>query len=208
MNAQLGQALARARIELAGAPSGHLDLPARDEIWRAMGAYETAPGHRAIRGPGLLRRTRLCMLCVERVLPVFAHAQRAAGERLVRAEDEPRALLDFTREYLEGRCSWDEAWQRSMRFGTMLQHAHEMMPHHARAALVLHASGATLGTALKDMGEYGGTTRDRDLDAWDANTYACWAEVGVAPWEPRGGARRRAFWEWYLGRAVPRAFER
>ncbi len=69
--------------------------------------------------------------------------------------------------------------------------------------LVLHAAGACLGTALKDIGEYGGSTYDRDLDAWGADLYACWAEVGEPPWRPRGATSRRAFWTWYLDDAVP-----
>lgn len=147
------------------------------------------------------------MLCVHRVLPIFSSEQQAANEALVRPEDEPGALMEYVQAYLEGRYSWDEAWNRSMSFGTMLQYDYELMPDHVRAALVLRASGAALGTALKDMGEYGGSTLDRDLDAWDADAYACWAEVGVEPWKPSGAEQRRTFWTWYLDTAVPAAFE-
>ena len=207
MHAELSEAIRRARIEVLQADSGHLELPFRDQIWAAMGPYEMAPGNRAVRCPGLIRRTRLCVLCVQRVLPIFSSAHQAANETLVRLDDEPGALMEYVQGYLEGRYSWDEAWSRSMSFGTMLRHDYELMSDHVRAALVLHASGAALGTALKDMGEYGGATLDRDLDAWDADAYACWAEVGVEPWKPSGAVQRRTFWIWYLDNAVPAAFE-
>lgn len=170
-----------------------LVLGRRVRLWRLLGD-----------GPeGRERRLRLMELCVERVLPVW--------DRHFPEDDQPRQHLRIARQVAAGEVDAGDAVQETHQ--AAFDGASDEVVSQEDAQCVLLASAALVTFAADlDLEERPGEDEGLDLDDrgddpdfTEADQWGCQAEAFRS--EPGIDAEgQRAFWEWYLREAVPRAW--
>jgi hypothetical protein len=204
LSPELVRAIELASKALNGNNSGELVLPARKLIWSAMGPCKME-GTRAIVGPGLQRRTRLAVLAVRHVLPIW--------ERALPTNREPQRMLEIAEEYLGQVIDFRTAWNLKNQFWGELESG-RISDRRSIAIAVGFGAAKVVTTALNDQlldsDNLESELLDHNLDPyqWDASFYASVAYAGSAPWQAELNADgRRKFWEWYIKVAVPRAWD-
>lgn len=194
----LADRIDRARHELEA--SGRVSLPVRRAIWRMMYPdIETRQG----RDVGHRRLVLLDILAVQRVMPLW--------RAVFPTDNSPASML---------RIALDTAFDRTDR--VLAEKARDSLHvdivenrSHAKgqeaAMFVGHAAANTITTALfQGVPDADAEIDDDDLDpeSFEPSMLAAAAAAGGLPWsETADRKRERAFWDWYLGRAITRACE-
>jgi hypothetical protein len=199
----LQAAIAEAERRLALDQHGTLDLSCRQRIWAALGPRQAfRPGHR--------RRTRLAVICVQRV-PL-------AWEKLRPEDDMPQHVLQAVDDYLAGRLDrkaarrlGNEAWTHGDNVTYAAAKAKDRSMQ--RVSLVCSATVRALYQATGDDKavpiEVDGSLTDDRLDpyGWDTSYYVN-LFVGGRPGKPCDDiGQRRQFWGWYIHEAGPMAWQ-
>ncbi|MFK7989040.1 MAG: Imm5 family immunity protein [Sandaracinaceae bacterium] len=183
---------------------GDQDLALRDRkrLWRAFGPVETERDF-AARAPAHRGRTLLALSAVEHTLPLW---EKLWDDR------EPHEMLRLVGQYMAFEIESQDVFEFANRLTTRGQNTHGLKSHQLRGVYVAQAAAAVGFTALQDEWCDDSGESDEEIDSWDAAYLSSWAWVGCARWEPGGSteaanARRGDYWRWYLGEAVPAAWE-
>ena len=192
MAGELAERIAEARRTLEQRPDGHLPLPLRRRVRAAMGSGVDA--HE--------RRLRLARRTAEHVLPRW-RAERPGDER-------PDELIALAERVRAGEADREEAAHTAHRF---MNDVYALLDKEVSEPAVNAAMAAERLIAVArwddDAERLDETDDDEDSDGYDWET-AFYASMVDAPSLPKMGIAehaepRRAFWRWYLERAVPEA---
>ncbi len=195
---QLAEKIAAASDALDKNPQGELRLHFRRQIWAALGPHlrdnENQP-----RGTGWRRRTRLAILCVQHILPLWQNA--------FTRDDRPEQMLAMAEKLLKGEQTSEEALKQQNEFFAELGDIpDEQLP----SACTGYASVQAVTVAAVDQDDDDTLDEtDQDLDAymWDSSYYASMAAAnGDSSLPDSSISRRRDFWRWWLDQAVPQAY--
>ena len=179
--------------------SGSVSLPRRRAIWRAM--TDVAPvfgfniGHR--------RLVLLDILAVQSVMPLW-HAA-------LRSYESPVLMLRITLDIAFGRA--DPILTEKTRDSLYVDIVENRIYAKGQemALFVGHAAANTITKALfQGVPDENADVDDEDLDpeSFELSMFAAAAEVGGLPWaEATNREKERAFWDWYLGTTITRAYE-
>jgi hypothetical protein len=199
----LQNAIAQSRSVLEANPLGHLPLPNRKSIWREFGPtmVKVVPPV----AEGILRRGALAFLTVTQSLPVW-HSTLNTRD----VEEGLRAVPRFARQEI-GR---EEAFQTLQNLWSTMEKVLARGEKFFRASYVAAAASSAIDTIINDADypknsdESQEQDEDRDPYEWDASLYSCMAltdDVWADP--PVYVEERRSFWMWYIGEAIPEAYE-
>lgn len=175
---------------------GILSLATRKRIWKAMLDPEDVEGT-------YRRRTSLRILCVNHVESYWYRAFPDDGRI-----DEMRALTQQVVEQAEGP---DVAQQRAEKFlVNVLDEIDDFNSVTEPASFVADAASSTVISACHRYLDYDIVSADEDderlPDALDTSYCCASAAAGALNWQPvedTDVAARRAFWLWYLDKAIP-----
>ncbi len=192
----LKKVIEEAKQELKNNPDGELILPIRKKIWAEMGEYRSEEGKK--------RRTQLNILCIKYAMPVWDYVQPSVLSPLI--------LLNYLFDCYEGKISWEELMDKGNTYWTEMDDLGNSHPKYQMASLIGYAAIDTLGIARLDT-EFGEQDEypdnlDGDFDpyGWDASFYISGAVAGFKWIKGASVERRRQFWNWYLDKAVPEAY--
>src|SRR5262245_62642738 len=107
LSAGLTEALQIASSKLNSHADGELVLSERKRVWRSVGP-RLVEGNRAVKGIGLIRRTKLAALCVEKALGIW--------QEVWPDKDGPQQMLVTAERYLSDSIDFDSAWNRMNSF--------------------------------------------------------------------------------------------
>jgi hypothetical protein len=193
---ELSDAIATARAALLRDPRGHLERGRREAVWAALGPKDDE---------GRARRTRVAEKSARRVLGIWKqHWPR---------DHVPERMLALADEVLGGSADRRSALRERDAAFTAMDSLSASTP--AKAAVMsglsaVQALTAAIRDEVFDPARTGVATKDEDVDPedHDASYLAALAFAGGPPWDPNADPdARRAFWEWWLGEAVPEARE-
>jgi hypothetical protein len=182
--------------------SQDLSPRARKRILRELGPVEK-DGRFARFGVGLRRRSKLCQLCVTRVIPIWEE------------EDDTRDahhIVEVVDLYLDGTVS---AAQLSRDTQALLSTLEDMTAPELRLVYCVGRAATQAGlVALFDerLIPSGTLTASEIDDPQDPDNYDCalWAaaaeSAGFLGQPTFDAARCSMFWSWYLNTAVPAAY--
>ncbi|HQT62365.1 MULTISPECIES: Imm5 family immunity protein [unclassified Acidiphilium] len=187
-----------ARHELEA--SGRVSLPRRRAIWRAMYPdVETKHGCDI----GHRRLVLLDILTVQRVMPLW-HA-------VFPSDDSPASMLRIALDIAFGRSDPILAEKTRDSLYVDIVENRIYAKGQEMALFVGHAAANTITTALfQGVPDENADVDDEDLDpeSFEPSMLAAAAEAGGLPWaEATNREKERAFWDWYLGTAITRAYE-
>jgi hypothetical protein len=151
---------------------------------------------------GYLRRARLAIICAKEVLthvPPYAEVLQSA-----------KSMLTHGIAALAGRHDLKILQRENGAFHTKVV---DLLPQ-GEAAFVAAYAGMTVFSAINtvlydtNFAVIGQDEKSVDPDDWDVGYYGSLAASGSAIWEAKGGSdSRRAYWNWYLGSAIPCAWD-
>lgn len=199
MTQNLSDMLAKALEEVAADPVNGLSFATRKAILLELGPVASE----ATINAGLIRRTRLCVESVKRVLKIWdAHYPTKQPERMV----------ELAEGYLQGSFSAKQVDKEALSFrgGLDSSDTPDKQPAYlvgrgAVCAALVATTDELLepdeGISLEEL------MAPEDPDYWDCAYWVAAAEAGGMPWEKSfDRAKYGAFWEWYLGYAIPKAW--
>ena len=175
--------LEHARREVVSDPDARLSRPTRHRMWTVLGAAKDPQGWK--------QRATLAIGSARRVLALWQAEfpeDELAAATLTTAEGVADQRL--TRELGE------KAWERLRSFLEDLDEPESVANETNAGFACAQALRAALSDEILDEPEV--TDDDLDYEQWDAAYYACCAEAGDEG-QASNVARRRAFWDWYLG---------
>jgi hypothetical protein len=155
-------------------------------------------------GLGKRRRTELAIAATREVL--------ADWHRAFADQDLPDALLALARRVLNGSANLADAARTRGDSWTKMENLMSSGPH-AELAVVGLAAAQALSAALFDetfdptAPRHERSDADVDPETHDASYLASVARSGGPPWaKGTSVAKRRAYWHWWLDKAVPDAY--
>lgn len=203
MTSELKQLINEAINEVNKNPKGELILPLRKKIYKLLGEHkEDEVGH-AVLTQGLLVRTKLAILCVNKVMPIW---------NSVLADDTtPVTILENIRDYIAGKQTWDYLWEIPNSYCTVLDN-YIINNNYDNAIYVGYASVNALYVVLndEDFDEDNEELLDSDLDpyTWDTAFYSALAYSESELYDKETKIqKRREFWLWYLNEAIAKALQ-
>jgi Immunity protein Imm5 len=199
MSQNLSDMLAKALEEVAADPVNGLSFATRKAILLELGPVASE----ATINAGLTRRTRLCVECVKRVLKIWdAHYPTK----------QPQRMVELAEGYLQGGFSAKQVDKEALSFrgGLDSSDTPDKQPAYlvgrgAVCAALVATTDELLepdeGISLEEL------MAPEDPNYWDCAYWVAGAEAGGMPWEEAfDRAKYRAFWDWYLIDAIPRAW--
>lgn len=191
--------ISNAKDSIRNDPQNRLALAMRQRIWKAMG-----PDTRL--GVGHKRRTRLAILCTQKVLALW-HNKFAEN-------DGPDIMLSIAEKFIEQQIDKKEATKIHDNFLTEVANMPKKYDGHLdfRPSMVGDAAVSALTTALVDC-EFKQISDDIDDFDNDPETWECsvLASMAYANDQPALGLfeadKMYEFWNWYLDEAVPQAYQ-
>lgn len=204
MNKTLQELIEKARIEVSRNEVHGLSFGTRKEVLRELGPVLMEVDRlAAIQGPGLIRRTRLCIAIVQPLLHLWDQYY---------INKAPQLMLELASQYLVGKCSRDDLRGEASDFLGGLADSDDPETHLAFA--VGRASVCAAFVAKNDeilVSEQGRSEEDlldpQDPDYWDCAYWAAAAAAGGMPWvDGFSKDKYRAFWNRYLDVEVPAAW--
>ncbi len=203
MSNELIELLKMLKDEVIKHPKGELILPFRQNIYKLLGEHEENEEGHALINQGLLRRTKLAVLCVENVLPIW--------DNVLVHDTTPHKILENINDYISEKQTWDYLWAIPNSFWTKLDNYMLDGNNYGHALCVGFASINALYVVLNDEDlEEDDNTLDQDLDpyTWDTAFFASLAHSENELYDEKTKIqKRREFWLWYLNDAVPLAYE-
>jgi hypothetical protein len=201
----LNQALKDALHSIDQNAQRRLHLPYRQRIWRAMGPNQRDTNDRPF-GVGLKRRTRLAILCVEKVLPIWFNAYPE--------DDDPALVIATAERLLEKKIDHQSASNIMDSFDVKIMNLDQEVNGHpdGRPAMVGSAVSSALSTALVDCDDFTEidddlTDFDDDPETWECSVFASMAYANEQPALGLFEADKMGyFWQWYIKEAVPKAY--
>lgn len=203
----MAAAIPRARQSLQASPDGELTLGYRQLICGGLGPcwdFTDASGS----GRAYRMRVNLAVLTMQKVLPWWEHAwpdNRLPHQLLNAASD----VMNGTRDRKNSGSAADSAWTECDNIA--FQHQD---PSSQLAVLVGYGAVQALRMAVVDRSPDPETVNlalsDADVDPDEIDPFGCAAMVwaGGALWgEKSDPTKRREFWEWWLGTAIPTVAE-
>lgn len=195
--------LIAASADLAADPNGGLRFSFREQIWTAFGP---PVDDTTVQNLGLIRRTRLAVICVKRVIPLWEAAWPS--------DDLPHRLLQGAEDYCRQKIGKKEAsklkdsgWLHADNLSAELYDAGDAAGQ--IAAFVCYAACQAMRVAVFDEPfgpDYASATTYGEGDPYSLDAAYEVSYVAAGGWPPRGegnAAKRRSYWEWYLTEAVP-----
>jgi hypothetical protein len=163
---------------------------------RLLSAFDESAG-----GEGKRRRTKLAILAVEKVLPLW--------EAMLPTDETPRQAMDVANRLLAGVIALKDA---ETELGRLWTHCDDLSWRHAdNQSVIMVGYGAVQAIreamSQKHFGCEGvndGNT-DIDIDPYDHDSAFCAAIAycGGPPWDEKTDAEKRLeFWKWWLTSAV------
>ena len=204
MNQELLTLCKKAKAEVARGENYGLSFGTRKKVLRALGPVLVEDNGRAAEmGPGLIRRTRLCVSVVIPLLPLWDECY---------SNKAPQLMLELAGQYLVGKCTREDLRSEASDFLGGLANSDEPETHLAFA--VGRASVCAAYVAKNDeilVPEQGRSEDDlldpQDPDFWDCAFWAAAAAAGGMPWiDGFSKERYGAFWNHYLDIEVSAAW--
>ncbi|MGV2288358.1 Imm5 family immunity protein [Trinickia sp. YCB016] len=190
-------------VELAAASSsigqdGELRAISRMNILRLIEALSSTEHASA----GYLRRARLAIVCAHEVFERIKPYSNVLADA--------RTMLEKDVMAISGKYDLSRLQKECGDFHTTVIGLFE----HGETAFVSAYAGmavfAAINTILYDTNFdlVGENEKNVPPDDWDVSYYGSLAASGSAIWELKGGEEnRRAYWQWYLGEAIPRGWD-
>lgn len=197
----LETALNDAKKALDSDMQNRLHLPFRQRIWHAMG-----PNLRDQKdipfGVGLKRRTKLAILCAEKVMPIWFNKYPD--------DDDPVLIISTAEQVIEKQVDYDSG---SKILDSFYVKTMNLRQEDARPTLVGFCVSGALSTALVDCTDSeqiddNQTDFDNDPETWECSVFASMAYANDQPEIGLYEADKMyEFWKWYIDEAVPQAYE-
>jgi hypothetical protein len=185
-----------AKKELKSHSNGELVLPIRKKILKTFGEYESELGKK--------RRTKLDVLCVEYAMPVWNHAKPKATRT-------PLELTNLIEDFFQNKISEDDLDRIKDSYWTEMDNLGQNYRYQL-ATEVGYAAINAICVAMVDRyflyeDEFPeGLDEGGDPYDWDASFFISGAVAGF-PWNKgQQPDFRRQYWNWYLDKAVPEAY--
>ena len=196
---ELSEAVASSLEALRQNSDGELPLYNRRKIWKAFGDRDK-DSNGSPTGLGWQRRSRLAVLCVQHILPLW--------QSVYPSDERPQQMLKIADQLMQSAYDADKALQEQQSFFDELG---DVANEDISAACVGYASVQAVTISAVDLegDDFDPAETDHDLDAyqWDASYYASMAVAGGDIFvEGSNVDQRVAFWDWYLKKAVPAAY--
>ncbi|HKV38184.1 MAG TPA: Imm5 family immunity protein [Blastocatellia bacterium] len=199
--AGLRQRIDEAQAQLAGSKFGHLLLAARRGVLAAFGPVAQTGTPES--GMAHVRRVNLAILCSRQVLPVW--------KRAYPNNDGPERMLTLAAQVVKSQVTQDEARLAAARFWNELGGIKHVPGQSAVAAGYAAACTVTVARVdeiLDPMEDESIDDDDDDPYSWSVSFYAMLAYANVDTGRSESGVdAKREYWDWYLTRAVPLAYE-
>lgn len=203
LNKKLSDVISLAKHEVIGNAKGELILPIRKKIWACLGEYEIDDKNRALVTSGLIKRTKLNILCIEHIIQ-FWNVTFPNDNTIV-------SLIQSINKYLNSEIDWQELWD--IQNNTFTKFENMMLDEKfLLAGCVGIATLKALTTVLYDekhiiFGKDSDYDESYDSYDWDTSYYSAMVYSGGGTWDENSDStKRREFWLWYLDVAVPMAY--
>lgn len=204
MTEELEDLIASAKAEVAADEVHGLSFGTRKKVLLALGPVLVEDDGRAAgMGPGLIRRTRLCVALVEPLLPLWDEYY---------PNKAPQLMLELAKQYLVGKCTREILEAKAYAFGGGLMNSDKPETHLAFAVGRASVCAAYVASVDEILRPEQGIGEDelldpQDPDSWDCAYWASAAAAGGMPWEEGfSKTKYRDFWDHYLEVEVPAAW--
>lgn len=186
---------------LAHDARGSLLLKLRHRLLLAFGPYQSAQAL-AVPSVGYYRRFALACATAEKVLPLW--------EGRFPDDHRPRQLLALAKSYARGEATREELEKQYTELEARITAMTDEEGGSEQYAGLTAVKVSYVALIDECFSEFDSDDEDEDLDVWSwSPAYtASVAYAGVASSPPELDInRRREFWQWWLGEAVPEAYQ-